>query len=425
MSDGACPPWDRESRVVSIKSDSVSRKLGHSVEKTHPRHRTFRSRGDPVSRARAREPISAALMSRSAVAERLPLSALLSQALVAFTIELDNAWEFEMPHRTTRYGGSRAAPYATSLRQWSNFMRVLDAQGLTVAELERRTHAKPQLDAMRRWGYVTVGPARDDGREKPPQREYLVVPTRAGRCAQEVWRPLPEAMEARWRERFGVAEVGELRASLQVLSEPLGGELPQFLTTFYGGYATQPGLGLADGTEDPLSLSALLSQALHAFALEYERDARASLCFSANVLRLLDEDEPVQIRQLPRRSGVAIESIRVAVGILDRRGFITVASDPGARGKHARLTGKGLQARDLYRVLPDEIEARWSARFGESTVRRLRALLETLATPSGGERAPLWLGLEPPPSTWRTEVPRPEVLLHFPMPRQGGHPDGV
>jgi hypothetical protein len=36
------------------------------------------------------------------VVERLLLSALLSQALVAFTIELDNAWESEMPHRTTR-----------------------------------------------------------------------------------------------------------------------------------------------------------------------------------------------------------------------------------------------------------------------------------------------------------------------------------
>jgi hypothetical protein len=92
------------------------------------------------------------------VAERLPLSALLSQALVAFTIELDNAGESAMQHRTTRYGGSRAAPYAASLRQWSNFMRVLDVHGLTVGELERRTRAKPQLDAMRRWGYVTVGP---------------------------------------------------------------------------------------------------------------------------------------------------------------------------------------------------------------------------------------------------------------------------
>jgi hypothetical protein len=35
---------------------------------------------------------------------RLPLSALLSQALVAFTIEADNETEHRLPHRTQTYG---------------------------------------------------------------------------------------------------------------------------------------------------------------------------------------------------------------------------------------------------------------------------------------------------------------------------------
>ena len=39
----------------------------------------------------------------------LPLSALLSQVLVAFTIECDNEFEPQMPHRTRRPSGSRAA----------------------------------------------------------------------------------------------------------------------------------------------------------------------------------------------------------------------------------------------------------------------------------------------------------------------------
>ena len=34
----------------------------------------------------------------------LPLSALLSQVLVAFTIECDNEFEPQMPHRTSNYG---------------------------------------------------------------------------------------------------------------------------------------------------------------------------------------------------------------------------------------------------------------------------------------------------------------------------------
>ena len=356
--------------------------------------------------------------------EHLPISALLSQALIAFTIELDNAWEAQMPHRTARNGGSRRAPYAASLRQWSNFMRVLDDHGMTVGELERRTRAKPQLDAMRRWGYVTVGPGPHDPRQPPRQRELLVVPTRAGRHAQAVWRPLPEAIETRWRARFGAEEVDELRGTLQALRDGLGLDLPQFLTGFYGGYAAPPGDGPADVSDDPLPLSALLSQVLQAFALEYEQSATASLCYSANVLRLLDEDG-VQVGQLPRASGVAIEPIRAAVGILAKRGFITAASDPGTRGKRARLTGNGLQARALYWELPNQIEARWAERLRTDAVQRLRSRLQVLSTPSGARRAPLWLGLEPPPGTWRSKVRRPDLLAHFPMPRQSGHPDGA
>ena len=161
-------------------------------------------------------------MSRPGLVARLPLSALLSHALVAFTIELDNAWESQMPHRTTRNGGQRRAPYAVSLRQWSNFMRVLGEPGLTVAALERRTRATPQLDGMRRWGYVTIGPGPRDQRQRPPERELLVVPTEAGRQAQELWRGLPDAIEARWRERFGAEEVGELRVTLTLLRDQLG-----------------------------------------------------------------------------------------------------------------------------------------------------------------------------------------------------------
>jgi hypothetical protein len=40
------------------------------------------------------------------VPDRLPLSALLSHALIAFTIELDNEFERRMPHRTQDYGKS-------------------------------------------------------------------------------------------------------------------------------------------------------------------------------------------------------------------------------------------------------------------------------------------------------------------------------
>lgn len=49
---------------------------------------------------------------------RLPLSALLSQVLVAFTIECDNEFERQMPHRTSNYGstaGQGAGPWLVSM----------------------------------------------------------------------------------------------------------------------------------------------------------------------------------------------------------------------------------------------------------------------------------------------------------------------
>ncbi|HVY94474.1 MAG TPA: hypothetical protein VHA14_17050 [Bryobacteraceae bacterium] len=44
------------------------------------------------------------------------MSALLSQAFVAFTIEFDNEFEHLVPHRTTRFGGSE--PWLVSMVMW-------------------------------------------------------------------------------------------------------------------------------------------------------------------------------------------------------------------------------------------------------------------------------------------------------------------
>ena len=46
---------------------------------------------------------------------RLPLPALLSQLLVAFTIEFDNEFERQTPHRTTNHGGVPGAPWLVSI----------------------------------------------------------------------------------------------------------------------------------------------------------------------------------------------------------------------------------------------------------------------------------------------------------------------
>ena len=120
-----------------------------------------------------------------------------------------------MPHRTTRFGGPRGAPYAASLALWSNFMRAVPDEGVSVAELERRVRARLPLDGMRRWRYVTTAPDPDPNGKRVPRRDWRITPTPVGLRAQSVWRGLPEEIERRWASRFGASAVAGIRADLE------------------------------------------------------------------------------------------------------------------------------------------------------------------------------------------------------------------
>ena len=88
---------------------------------------------------------------------------LLSQALVAFTIEFDNEFEHRMPHRTTISKSlvSRGAPWLVSLAMDSNFMRVVGENGLTIGGLKRLARVvKPLLAGTERWGYTSLSKIR-------------------------------------------------------------------------------------------------------------------------------------------------------------------------------------------------------------------------------------------------------------------------
>ena len=101
----------------------------------------------------------------------LSLSALLSQALVAFTIEFDNEAEHRLPHRTTDHGASGQAgdgAWLVSLVMWENCLRHVTDQPITVGELETRARTGTNLDGMRRWGYITIdGTARKIHKGRP------------------------------------------------------------------------------------------------------------------------------------------------------------------------------------------------------------------------------------------------------------------
>lgn len=161
-------------------------------------------------------------MSAMSVASARPLSALLSQVLVAFTIELDN--EFERRMSDSGYPGARL-----SLVVWSNLMRFAGKGGVSVRELAARAltteeRIKHQLGCLERWGFVALAAdAADDDRPIPvraPRRAgrnlrdgwgsgrgiragWMVRLTTKGSKASEIWPPLFGIVEERWMERFG------------------------------------------------------------------------------------------------------------------------------------------------------------------------------------------------------------------------------
>src|SRR5258708_28089629 len=97
--------------------------------------------------------------------QRIPLPTLLSQALVAFTIEFDNEFEHRVPYRTAEFGGSRPDPYLASMVMWLMVMRFIPEQGITAGDLKKRSRlSKIQLRQLlermsKWWGYVSVQPS--------------------------------------------------------------------------------------------------------------------------------------------------------------------------------------------------------------------------------------------------------------------------
>src|SRR5712691_2212041 len=302
-----------------------------------------------------------------------PLPALLSQALVAFTIEFDNEAEHRLPHRTTSYGASGhgdgdPTTWLVSLAMWENCMRHVTDEPITVGELQTRARTGTNLDGMRRWGYITIdGTARKIHKGRPGPGAVLRA-TAQGLRARQIWLPLPGLIEQRWRERFGADQIGRLRDSLIAVVRRLDPGLPDCLPILSAALLSQgpdPALPPRPDGADPaaLPLPALLSRVLLSFAVEYERDAEPSLAVSANVLRVLGADG-TRRRDLPALTGTSKEAVSWAMGSLIRAHLAAEGPDPAAgRGKVARLTAGGLDAQRFYHELAGTIEQRWQERF--------------------------------------------------------------
>lgn len=175
------------------------------------------------------------------ITSRRSLSALLSQLLVAFTVEFDNEFERQM--------GEAGYPAARlSLLVWANVMRFVAEGALSVRDLAARALApekqiKFELGCLERWGFVVLKPHPTDDRPVPTAahrqsgRElrdgwgsgrgiragWLVRLTSKGLTAGEIRPPLFVAIERRWETRFGKERIGLLRELLQSLFDRRSG----------------------------------------------------------------------------------------------------------------------------------------------------------------------------------------------------------
>ena len=340
------------------------------------------------------------------------LSALLSHALVAFTIEADNEFEHRMPHYTTRHGGTLSGPWLVSIAMWWNCLRFVGDEGITARELEKLARTGTNLDGMRRWGYVAI---EDTTR---PRMRWVLRATPNGQRAREIWRALLPEIEERWNHRFGVTAMNRLRAALREFALQLDPGLPDCMPILQYGLTTNgpPRPHTAEQASD--LLPALLARALVAFALEFERESEVSLAICANVLRLVGEDG-ILVRDLPRLAGVSKEAIAGALSFLEKRGYGLVKPEPeGSRAKMLTLTPLGRLAYQKSERLIANMEATWETRFGAPGVQNLRESLAVI-DPS------LIVGLKPYPEGWRASLPPIETLPDYPMVlHRGGFPDG-
>jgi hypothetical protein len=342
----------------------------------------------------------------------VPTSALLSWVWTAWVIELDNEFEAQCTERVGQL-------FRISYAMWANGLRLVDEDGITVADLQRRAGAGCNLPGLERWGWITLGDANEPragfGSSRGVRAHTVVRPTRAGRFARREWPRVLDTVEQRWNTRFGTPTLDALRARLRESLAVVPWGVPEVAAA--NGFRTL----LVDtdaSTDDDGSLIVLLSRALTDLTVQHERDATVSLPLGANVLRVIGEgaDAGARVRDLPERAGISKEAAAMSSSFLTRHRLAATGAD-----RTVALTPKGIAA------LAD-----WVARSAAQGHDALRSELEGMLVNTDALRA----ALTPPADGWRAQKPylaRTRRLLADPgaaLPWQpmvlhrGGWPDG-
>jgi DNA-binding MarR family transcriptional regulator len=342
-----------------------------------------------------------------------PLFALLSQVLVALTLELDG--EFEKQMRVSGYAGA-----SLSVVIWSTLVRFLAGASLSVRNLAAQSlssekRVKFELGCLERWSFITLEAGTADDRSVAAGRDgwgsgrgirsdWMVRLTTKGHRAIQIWTPLFDEIESRWLERFGSDDIGTLRRSLEEIAARLDLNLPHGIPGPWEWDATYKACSTNEAV--PLPLHALLSQLLLAFTIDFQRESRVPLWLCGNTLRVLS-DQPIPESEIPHLTGCSPETS--GIGWQIKPYIIVESAPPPRRGKLVRLSPLGLRAREKYYNVTSAVEKRWETHFGKQKIRHLRESLSDLFLPRCGDRLLIAEGFIPPEGTVRSGTQAPAL----------------
>jgi hypothetical protein len=260
-----------------------------------------------------------------------------------------------------------------SLDLWANLLRALETAGTDRGKLPMtlrlsKRALRSRVSTAARYGWV--------GELQSGRGQVKVRLTVRGSDATTRWKSLQGSAEERWRTEIGVNRADRLRVSLEKLVGALPLEHPHYPASYGAADASITGgngqdwrpvpRGNGDTVSD-LPFSALVSQALVAFAMNYEETSPVALSLSGTVIRLIPpEGRPLQ--GLGDSAGISA---------LVRHGFLRVSGN--ARREIVHLTPKGLSVSDAFDGRRQAVETEWHNKFGDVSIALLRRVLEEAA----------------------------------------------
>jgi hypothetical protein len=311
----------------------------------------------------------------------VPLSGLLARALGDLTSEFaaDLADPRSMPSVPMWFGLLRAVPVDDELAQ-------RDLPALT--QLSKRA-IRQLVGAAVRSGWLQVMGGTGVG-----ARLGL---TSSGRAAATEWRAMIAPAEHRWCKRVG-ADRDDLRKMFATIVDQFDLELPHYPISYGAadhsvtggrfrparpgppripahGQDWAPVIRKDADTASGLGLTAILSQLLVWYTIDYSEQGGAALVIAEGLVRGFGTKDVAPIEDLPPVLGVS----GTGRSGLERHHVVSVQTPTADSGiKVAQLTTIGQRVRDDYGALVRSIERDWADRYGSSTVTTLRRSLESL-----------------------------------------------